>query len=103
MQLDPAGLNFQAEFRALVASDLPEAEKIARAFGALTQRVIESARGQVELAHALGDREAKIKQQILLETMEHARSIYRLCHRQITGVSAWDERGGAMTEEGGPR
>ena len=91
MQLDPDGLNFQAEFRSLAASDLPEAVKIARAFGALTGRVIESARGQIELAHALGNREEKVKQQIKLETMEHARNIFRMCHRRITGANPWDE------------
>jgi hypothetical protein len=92
VQLDPNGVNFHAEFRSLVASNLPETEKLVRAFAALTGRVVDSTRGQIELARALGDPEEKIKQQIKLETMEHARRIFRMCHRQITGREAWDER-----------
>lgn len=100
MQLDPTGHNFHAELRSLVAANLPETEKLARAFGALTERFVESARGQIELARALGDANEKVKQQIKLETMEHARSIYLLCHQQITGRPAWEERDCRGTAEG---
>lgn len=91
MRLDPSGANFHAEIRSLAAANLPDTEKLVRAFAALTERFVDSARGQVELAQALGDRDEKIKQQIKLETMEHARSIFQLCHRGITGRPAWDE------------
>jgi hypothetical protein len=102
MQLDANGFNFHAELRSLIAANLPETEKLARAFAAVTGRFVESTRGQIEVARVLGDRDEKIKQQIKLETMEHARSIFLMCHRQITGRPAWEEHDSRETREGGP-
>jgi hypothetical protein len=91
MSLDADRRNVPGELRALLTADLPEIEKLARAFAAVTQRVSDSARRDIDLALALGDRELKVKHQIRLETMETARKIFLGCFRQITGRRAWDE------------
>jgi hypothetical protein len=92
MKLDADGANFHPDIRALLASDLPDTEKLARAFAAITAKVSDSARRDIELSLAMGDREAKVKHQVRLETMETARKIFRGCYLQVTGRKAWDEQ-----------
>jgi hypothetical protein len=82
---------FGQDMQALMASDLPEIEKLAWSFAAITGRVAASARRDIELAVALGDRELKIRHQIRLETMETARRIFQGCHLRVTGKKAWDD------------
>jgi hypothetical protein len=94
MKLDQDGTNFTPSMRALLASDLPQIEKLARAFASVTGQVAASARRDIELAVALGDSELKVKHQIRLETMETARRIFQGCHLHITGRKAWDEPNG---------
>lgn len=83
--------DYEEKFAAINASDATDAEKLAQAFGGLTGFVMEDARRQVELARASQDREETVKQQIKLETMKHARRLFRTCYWHITGKRAWDE------------
>lgn len=91
MQFDPDGADFPREVRALLASKLTEAEKLARIFGGILGVIVERAGRDVELAAALGDPEEKIRAQIRLETTKSARRVFRDCYRQVTGKEAWDE------------
>jgi hypothetical protein len=92
MKLDPDGKNYHQEMRALLATDLPEVEKITQAFAAITGQVAASIRRDIELASALGDQELKVKHQVRLETIETARRIFQACHRHVMGRRAWDEQ-----------
>jgi hypothetical protein len=91
MGLHPDGSDFHKAVRALLAAGGSEAEKLARVFLAVTGMAAESTRREIELASALGDGELKVKRQIQLETMEHARHIFRTCHLQVTGRRTEDD------------
>jgi hypothetical protein len=75
----------------IVRSDLTEVEKLAQSFRSITDRYVEHAEAQVELARAMKDQEALVKEHIKLGVMNHARSIFQDCFRSITGRMAWDE------------
>ena len=60
---------------AILASDLPEATKVARAFEAITGVVLAHTEREIELARAMGDASEVVKQQIKRETMKAARQI----------------------------
>ncbi len=79
--------------RLLSNSALSDAEKLAQAFDAMTDRFVSSSKNQMEYARALGDEEAVIKAQIKTGVMQTAREIFELCYRQVTG-----ERGSIYNE-----
>ena len=85
------GLSYQEELEAILGADLSEMEKLAAAFGGLTGFVVEVAENEIELAKALGDQQALIKQQIKIETMKSARDMFRMVFWRVTGRWAWDE------------
>ncbi len=86
--MEPGGM---ARVEAILASDLPEATKVARAFEAITGLVLAHAEREIELARAMGDATEVVKQQIKRETMRTARQILQACHRRVTGERGWDE------------
>ena len=75
----------------LRGSPLPEARRLARAFGWVTNRIINHAEKEVETARALRDDEAAVKQQVKMETIRHARAVFEECYLLATGRKAWDE------------
>jgi hypothetical protein len=77
--------------RQIKGSDRPEVEKLAYAFGWITGRILEHARYEIEVANALQDEEALVKEQLKLSIMKHARGIFQECHKLATGRKAWDE------------
>ena len=79
------------EFQAIVRSGLPEVDKLAQTFRLITGRFVDHADAEIELARAMQDREALVKEQIKLSVMQHARSIFQDCYRSATGRTAWDE------------
>ncbi len=79
------------EIKKIAASDLPEAEKLARAFRWVTDQVVKDSQRELEVLRALGDAQALVKEQVKLSTMLHARSIFLQCHLMVTGRKAWDE------------
>jgi hypothetical protein len=83
--------NFQDEFDAILASDTPDIDKLAWAFGRITDDIISYARQEIEMAIALHDRDAKIRVQIKMDTLKHARHIFATNYLRITGRSVWDE------------
>ncbi|MBN1135247.1 MAG: hypothetical protein JXM73_01590 [Anaerolineae bacterium] len=80
------------EVERILASDLPDLEKVVGAFDCITQFVIGHAEAEIELARAIQDHEQVIKTQIKKETMAHARSILAHCYLRATGRRPWDER-----------
>ena len=91
MELSGEWCDYKDRFDEIKASGLTEAEQMAIAFGSLTRLIIEESMRQVELARASQDREEAVKQQIKLETMKHARGLFRTCYWHITGRQAWDD------------
>jgi hypothetical protein len=75
----------------IVETDLPDIEKLAQGFGWITASYVEQAEGEIELARAMGDQEAVIREQIKMEMIKHARSIFQDVYRQVTRRSAWNE------------
>jgi hypothetical protein len=75
----------------ILASDLPDLEKVAQAFDCITAFIVGYARAEIELARALQDDEQLLKIQIKKETMAHARSIFEMCYRRVTGRRPWHE------------
>jgi hypothetical protein len=83
--------NFQDAFDAVLASDMPDIDKLAWAFGRITEDIIGYARQEIEVATALHDREARIRVQIKRDTIKHARHIFATSYQRVTGRSVWDE------------
>ena len=83
--------DFDKVMKEIQASDLPEAEKVARAFDLVTSRVVENSLHEIELARAMKDQDSLVKEQIKLSMMNHARGIFQVCFKRMTGEEAWDE------------
>ena len=79
------------ELEPILASNLPELEKLTRAFRCITEKIVVTSQHEVELLRALGDPQALLKEQIKLSTIQHAQSIYAQCFLMVTGRKAWDE------------
>lgn len=77
------------EFERILESDLPEAEKLAQTFGMVTAYYVEVYEHQVDLFGAVQDRDALVKEQIKLELMKHARSIFADCYYRVAGRRPW--------------
>jgi hypothetical protein len=75
----------------ILASDLPDLEKVAQAFDRITAFIISHATAEIELARALQDGEELLKTQIKKETVAHARSIFEMCYLRVTGRRPWHE------------
>ena len=75
----------QKEFEAIIASDLPEAEKVARAYQWIIDDHISHSRNEIELLRALGDQENLVKEQIKLGVYEYTAGIFAFCFQQATG------------------
>ena len=86
---NPSG--FQDRVNAIVASELPDIEKLKQGFGLATGVLIDRAEKEIELARAMRDREARIRVQIRMSTMNAAREIFDTWYTRITGKRAWDE------------
>jgi len=79
------------EFDAILASDLPELEKLARAYQFILQEQITHARGEIELQKAIGDEQALVKEQIKIGVMEYSKNTFAYCYLLVTGRKLADE------------
>ncbi|MFC1850670.1 hypothetical protein ACFL27_10800 [candidate division CSSED10-310 bacterium] len=68
-----------------------EVDKVATAFGRITQHIIDLTWQEIELARALKDQETVIKHQIKMEVMKSARHIFHDCYKHLVGRKAWHE------------
>ena len=85
------GSDCAPEVERILASDLPDLEKVAQAFDCITRFIIEHAQAEIELARALQDHEQVVKTQIKTETVVHARSIFEHRYWRATGRRPWHE------------
>ena len=91
MELTGEWCNYRSRFEAIMASNSTDMEKLAEAFGGLTDFIIEDTERQVALARASQDRQEMVKHHVKLETMRHARRIFALCYWHVSGKWAWNE------------
>ncbi len=75
----------QKEFEDILASDLPEVEKVARAYRWIIEDQMAHSRNEIELLKALGDQEKLVKEQIKLGMFEYTSDIFAFCYQQATG------------------
>jgi hypothetical protein len=75
----------QPEFEAILASDLPDVEKLSRAYQFILDDQMAYGRREIELQKALGDEEALIKEKIKLGVMEYTHGIFAYCYLRVTG------------------
>lgn len=73
------------DFEAIIASDLPEVEKVARAYQWIITDQMAYSRNEIELLKALGDQENLVKEQIKLGMFEYTSGIFAFCYQQATG------------------
>ena len=81
----PDYIDMMPRVNEILATDLPDIEKLTKAFGYLVQQHIEIARKEQELQKALGDEEALLKLQVQANTMEYVLGIFSHCYRLVTG------------------
>jgi len=77
------------EFERIIASDLPQMDKLAQAFDVLTSMYVDSYANQVDLLRAVKDQEALVKEQIKLELMRFSRVLFADCYFRVTGKRPW--------------
>jgi hypothetical protein len=75
----------QPEFENILASDLPDIEKLTQSFQLILKEHIEHEKHEVELQKALGDQEELIKTQIKLGVYEYTNDIFAFCYLRVTG------------------
>jgi hypothetical protein len=72
-------------FEAILSSNLPELEKLTRAYQFILHEQIAHARGEIELQKAIGDEQALVKEQIKLGVMQYTNDIFAFCYLRVTG------------------
>lgn len=75
----------QPEFEAILASDLPDIEKLTQAYRFIIKEQIAIARREIELQKAIGDQEKMIKEKIKMGAIEYSASIFAFCYLKVTG------------------
>ena len=73
------------EFEAILTSDLPDLEKLTRAYQLILQDHIAHAQGEIELYKAIGDQQALVKEQIKLGVIEYTYDTFAFCYLRVTG------------------
>jgi hypothetical protein len=69
--------------------DLSEIEQLADIFGAVTGNSLDEPQRQAEVARAIHDDEALVKEQIKMEVLKAVRQIFQVNYQRITGDEAW--------------
>lgn len=78
------------EFEEIFASDLSEADKIAKGFHHIINTIIAHSQNEIELHKAMNDKETLVKEQIKLSTIKHARDIFDMAYTRATGKRSWN-------------
>jgi len=69
--------------------DFPEIEQFADVFGAVAGISLDDTQRQAEVARAIHDHEALVKEQIKMEALKAARQIFQVTYLHITGNGTW--------------
>ena len=70
-------------------TDPSEIEQLANVFGNVTGKFLEDTERKVDVARAMQDREALVKEQIKLEVLKSVRMIFKVNYKRITGNDVW--------------
>ncbi|MEZ4641184.1 MAG: hypothetical protein R3E31_00310 [Chloroflexota bacterium] len=84
------------QYKAIMASDLPDVDKVKEAFALITGTIVQQGEQEIEALRAMHDRENLVKEQIKVSTVRLVRDIFAGAYRQATGRKPWedaDERG----------
>jgi len=73
------------KFEAILSSNLPELEKLTRAYQFILQEQIAYSRREIELQNAIGDEQALVKEKIKLGVMQYTNDIFVFCYLRVTG------------------
>jgi hypothetical protein len=77
-------------FNEILASDLSDIDKLARAFAWLIDQSIRLGEAEIELYKALSDQESLVKEQIKVSTLKHSQALFAHCYQRVTGRSKWN-------------
>lgn len=83
---------FSDWIREIQRSDQPEVDKLRDFFERVTAQIVAYGNEEIELAMAMQDREALVKQQIKVATIKTARAIFARGYQIATGRRAWHEQ-----------
>lgn len=86
-----SGINLTPQLEEIIATDMPEIDKLSKAFDFLIAEQVKIARREIELLRAVDDKEALVKEQIKANTMEYALRIFGHCYFKTTGRKYSDE------------
>jgi len=84
--------DFSDWLRELQRSDQAEVDKLKEFFGLITARIVDYAEKEIDLAKAMQDRDAMVKQQIKMESFKTAREIFARGYQIATGKAAWHDQ-----------
>ncbi len=73
-----------AQVNEILASDLPEVDKLVQAFGCIVNLYLEHGQGELDVLRAVGDQEELVKQQVKLSTLRHSEAILQRCYQLVT-------------------
>jgi hypothetical protein len=75
----------QPEFEQIMTSDLPEIDKLARAYLLILRQHQAFSQNEIELRKALQDDQALLKEQIKAGTLKYSSEIFAFCYYRVTG------------------
>ncbi len=75
----------QPEFEQILTEDLPETDKLARAYLFILQEQQLYAQHEIELQKAIGNDEQLVKEQIKQSVLKYSGEIFAYCYFRITG------------------
>jgi hypothetical protein len=79
------------KFDELLASELPDIEKLKETFALITQSYLTHSVQEIELLKAMGDQENLVKEQIKHSTVLHVSGVFEFCYSRVTGKQVSDE------------
>ena len=79
------------DYEHIMESDIPDVQKLLQSFESILVQVIGHTEAEIEIARAMQDEDARIKEQIKMETVKFTRGILRHSYLRITGRKDWDE------------
>lgn len=77
--------NLMAGYLSIVESELPEVDRVAKAFLLVTDVHIQEAEKEIEIARAMSDQENLIKEQIKHNVIEFVQGIFNDAYWRVTG------------------
>lgn len=85
------GIDLTPQIEAIITADIPDIEKLSKAYVFIISQHIEISKRELEVLKALGDQEAIIKEQIKANTMAYTLGMFRQLHLRATGRKVSDE------------